>query len=803
MFKIAVICGGPSLERGISLNSARSILDHLPNKDIEIHPLYVDQNKNFYSMHPARLYSNTPADFDFKLDNIAKKLNPTELKEFFREINITFPVIHGAFGEDGELQQLLESLGVPFVGPDSSSCKKMFQKHKASELLRENGFPTLPMLVLRKGQENIKEEIDNFFAQHHLKRAIVKPSSGGSSIGVSSVSTSAHAFESCSAIFNKNIDSHAIIEPFCLGSEFTVVVLQNMSGDPIALIPTEVEISYENHEIFDYRKKYLPTNLAIYHTPPRYKDAVIHEILAEAEKLFSLFKMRDFVRMDGWVMPDGTIYFTDFNPISGMEQNSFLFRQASVVGLTHQQVLQYIVKHACKRYRIDFPEVSPDADTQKTPVFVLFGGTNAERQVSLMSGTNVWLKLIKSERFNPTPMLYDPSGHVWKLPYSYALNHTVEEIHANCCSAEIGALKSERFIIAMLHSLGLDHAIPELPKKMSLEQFIEKAQAEKAFVFIAMHGGVGEDGTLQTQLESLGVAYNGSSSHASSLCMDKYVTGQTILKANQPNLQSLIKRILNVSDTLAYSSDQYRQLWSSICKELQSEKLIIKPRADGCSAGIVVLLNANDLEKYCRFIHQKFSFLPPGSFFNQNAPIEMPAGGAVDYILEPYIETDQIAIQKNFLEHKQKSGWLEFTVGVLEESRKYYSLNPSITVAEGSILTLEEKFQGGTGVNITPPPESIISAEAMQAIKGQVEKAAEILGIQNYARIDVFFNRDSHTLVVIEANTLPALTPSTVIFHQALAENPPMTPIVFLEKLIDSGMLARSEEALPSLALSI
>ena len=66
---------------------------------------------------------------------------------------------------------------------------------------------------------------------------------------------------------------------------------------------------------------------------------------------------------------------------------------------------------------------------------VLFGGSTAERQVSLMSGTNVWLKLRRSSRYLPEPYLLDPQGEVWQLPYALCLNHTVEEIYENCLEA--------------------------------------------------------------------------------------------------------------------------------------------------------------------------------------------------------------------------------------------------------------------------------------------------------------------------------------------------------------------------------
>ena len=89
--RIAVICGGPSAERGISLNSARSVLDHLSGLGWRIAPFYVDTAKNFYRLSPAQLYSNTPGDFDFKLASGAERLDKAGFIAALREADLVFP----------------------------------------------------------------------------------------------------------------------------------------------------------------------------------------------------------------------------------------------------------------------------------------------------------------------------------------------------------------------------------------------------------------------------------------------------------------------------------------------------------------------------------------------------------------------------------------------------------------------------------------------------------------------------------------------------------------------------------------
>lgn len=782
-FKLALICGGPSQERGISLNSARSVMDHLTSELLTVIPIYVDYQKQFYKISTGQLYSNTPADFDFKLKQTATKLDKHALEDMLKSVDLVFPVIHGAFGEDGELQSLLESLQVPFVGNSSACCRWMFRKDQAAKTLRENGFATLPQAVFKKGEIDHFQVIEKFFQHEDLKRAIVKPAIGGSSIGVSSVATPEEAYAKVNEIFSKGLCEHALLEPFCVGKEFTVVLFENLKGEPVALIPTEVDLSYDHHQIFDYRKKYLPTNQAVYHTPPRFAPAIVDQIRKEAEQIFKLFGMRDFVRLDGWVMPNGTLIFTDINPVSGLEQNSFLFRQAAVVGLTHRDALTYILKRACSRYGISFPsKLINDHAHSKMPVYVLFGSRNAERQVSLMSGTNVWLKLLQSKHHTPYPFLYDPQGDVWELPYCVTLNHTVEEIFANCQTSHEERQAWLPLKDKVCSQLELESSKEQSPRKMALECFLKSAIDEKAFVFIALHGGEGENGTLQRKLESYRIPFNGSHAESSALCMDKYMTGQIVQSLGDPDLQTIPKKCIRIGRS---GCDHQ---WQEFTQELACNRLIIKPRSDGCSAGIVLLKCAEDLERYCSFIQQKIPYIPPYSFPNQSAPIEMPTSDIEEFLLEPYIETDLIVIEHLQLKHTPREGWIELTVGVLENQGIYQALNPSITIAEGAVLSLEEKFQGGTGINLTPPPEEILHRSSTEKVKRLVEKAARALGIQNYARLDVFFNRNTEKLLLIEANTLPGLTPSTVIYHQGLAEEPSLPPLALLEKMIASKL---------------
>lgn len=778
------------MERGISLNSCRSVCDHLEDPAIDIEVIYFNFQKRAYKISRAALYSNTPCDFDFKLAKHGQKLTKRQLASYFKKADLVFPIMHGNFGEDGQIQTLLEKSKAKYIGSSSLACKTAFHKFKANELIRQQNFHALPSVLLKSHLPKYKnlDELEKFFKENKLKRAIVKPVSGGSSIGVHSVTTPMEALKAMQDIFSKKLDTQAVAEPFCEGKEFTVVLLQNRFGQPVALIPSEIETSYNDNQIFDFRKKYLPTRKVRYHCPPRFADEEIERIQIMAEQIFHLFGMRHFARFDGWLLPDGNIWFSDLNPISGMEQNSFLFQQGAQIGMSHRDVLMHIIRRACQEYGIPEPKITHTENEKKKRVNVLGGGTSAERQVSLMSATNVWLKLQQSKKYHPELFLMTSDDEVWSLPYNLALNHTVEEISMAIRNAaeNTDLLKRHQDHVLLRLALlpGEANITLFLPQKMTLEQFI----AQDGFIFLGLHGGIGEDGTLQELLTKHKKRFNGSRAAASRLCMDKYATGQRLNTLILQEIYTAEKKIFQIDffDTLK-KPQQWQNFWVGLKKELKGSDYIIKPVDDGCSAGICRISTYTDLQKYLHFARIGAPEIPNHTLKDQHGIIEMPSQTMKRIMLERFIRTDKANIVNNKLRWDRKNDWIEVTVAVIGKKGHLHALNPSMTVSMGHILSLEEKFQGGTGINITPPPENYVKKEAIEKAKQHIELAANTLEIEGYARLDAFMHTQTGEVYIIEANTLPALTPSTVLFHQSLAEPDPLYPRELLEKIIELG----------------
>ncbi|KAL9260564.1 D-alanine--D-alanine ligase-like protein [Drosera capensis] len=859
VLRVGVVCGGPSAERGISLNSARSVLDHLQSDYMRVSCYYIDTKLNAFAISPAQVYSNTPADFDFKLGSLAWGF--PSLSDFAEHlaasVDIVFPVIHGRFGEDGGLQEILEKSEVPYVGTRSNECRTAFDKYEASLELDRLGFFTVPSFIV-KGSESNEAGLAVWFQQNQLDtragKVVVKPTRAGSSIGVTVAYGVADAFKKAHEIISEGIDDKVLVEVFLDGGrEFTAIVLDVGNGvdcQPVALLPTEVELQVDDGRdqdvIFNYRRKYLPTQQVSYHTPPRFPLDVIASIREGASLLFERLGLCDFARIDGWFLPSpaplsfsgqkfgrtdsGFVLFTDINLISGMEQTSFLFQQASKVGLSHPTILRSVVLHACKRFHnlsfyADKPRYllgrsnnSPSKQSFQheklvRKVFVIFGGDTSERQVSLMSGTNVWLNLQGFEDLEvipcllaPTTSLYKEKGgmelcmsstSIWNLPYSLVLRHTTEEVLTACIEASepVQAAVSSELRKQVMNDLliglreqqwfsGFDVS-EEQAVRYSLKEWIKLAKLVQATVFIAVHGGIGEDGTLQSLLEAEGVPYTGPGVQASEVCMDKVAASLALKHLSDFGVLTINKEVLRMEDVIDMPISR---IWSELTSKLQCQSICVKPARDGCSTGVARLCGVEDLGVYVKALQDRLLRIPPNSFSKAHGTIEMPNPPPKHLIFEPFIETDEIKVssKSHQLIWEGKSRWVEVTVGVIGKCGSMHALSPSITVKEsGEVLSLEEKFQGGTGINLTPPPASIMREEALKKCKQWIELIADTLQLEGFSRIDAFVNVDSGEVLVIEVNTVPGMTPSTVLIHQALAEQPPMYPRQFFRTLLD------------------
>ncbi len=244
-------------------------------------------------------------------------------------------------------------------------------------------------------------------------------------------------------------------------------------------------------------------------------------------------------------------------------------------------------------------------------------------------------------------------------------------------------------------------------------------------VFLGLHGKYGEDGCTQGLLELLGVPYTGSGVLASALGMDKAMARKILAWTG-----------IDVPRSLVVTPRDWNRDPESIVNRIQEEisfPCVVKPIREGCSTAVTRVATSGGLER----------------------------------ALTTAWQWDPTALVEEFIEG------VEVTCGVLEDDFPV-ALTPSETIPTEEILSLEDKFLYGKGENKTP---ARVPATVLEEIKKTAVLTFSTLGLRGYARIDMFVRKDGR-ITVLEPNTLPGMTPSTVLFHQAAAAGLTQTDLI-------------------------
>jgi D-alanine-D-alanine ligase len=436
-------------------------------------------------------------------------------------------------------------------------------------------------------------------------------------------------------------------------------------------------------------------------------------------KAMRILGITNLMRIDGFLTHDGRIVIFDPNTLSGMAPSSFLFRQAAEMGMSHTKLINHLIETELQSYgMLDTLKQKnkgvASMKSNKIRVGVLLGGRSNEKEISLESGRNIVYKL-SPDKYEAIPLFVDKNLELHQLDTRTLVQNSTKEIEEH-----LGSCKKIAW-----------SALPHLVD----------------FVFIGLHGGEGENGTIQGTLETLGLPYNGSSVLASSLCMDKYRTNSFL--ASQ-GFSVPAHRFVEASDW----HDSKEEIIAAIEKTI-GFPVVVKPHDDGCSVFVSKAHNQKELEAALALLFQK---------------------GKTGALVEEYIVG------------------MELTVGVIGNTNPQ-ALPPSQAVANEGILSIEEKFLPGAGENKTPAP---LPEEALLLVKQTMEKIYAAVGCSGYARIDCFYQSEKQSktgkprVVIIEINNLPALTPATCLFHQAAELG--IKPMDFIDKLIQLGFEKHLEQ---------
>lgn len=303
-----VLYGGDSNESEISRLSGKAVYEALRQSSL-------GQQLRYFDLQENRL--------------------PSELDA---ESSIILPMLHGAYGEDGQLQAELEAQGIHFCGSDSKSSQITIHKPSTKKCASEVGVQVIPQIILRREDELVFEEIEEMFGNEF----VIKPASEGSSRGLALIQSS----DEWDYWLNENasIQGEWLLEKRIYGKELSVGVL----GTEVLGV---VEIQIPGSGIYDYEQKY-QRNDTRYLCPAPIHESLEKEIQESALKVFQACGCRDFARVDFlYDESEEQLYFLEINTIPGMTPSSLLPKSAAAKGYHFEQLIHTMVKPCLERYR--------------------------------------------------------------------------------------------------------------------------------------------------------------------------------------------------------------------------------------------------------------------------------------------------------------------------------------------------------------------------------------------------------------------------------------------------------------------
>ncbi|ALQ09233.1 MULTISPECIES: D-alanine--D-alanine ligase [Pseudoalteromonas] len=294
--KVAVLLGGNSAEREVSLKSGQAVLNALQSSGIDA-IAFDPQSRSLW-----------------------------ELKEL--NVERVFIALHGRGGEDGTVQGALEFMNLPYTGSNVLGSALAMDKIRCKHLFKSAGLSTAPYAVV-----DAKKGFDAVAIMDEFKKVMVKPSHEGSSIGMAQASNAQELEEALANAFK--FDSQVLVEQWITGREFTVTVL----GDEVQPV---IEMTTPNG-FYDYQAKY-QSSTTQYHCPAnlsKHDTEHLQEISLDA---FDLVGASGWGRVDAMQDEQGHFYLLEVNTVPGMTEKSLVPMAAKANGASFEQLVVRILE---------------------------------------------------------------------------------------------------------------------------------------------------------------------------------------------------------------------------------------------------------------------------------------------------------------------------------------------------------------------------------------------------------------------------------------------------------------------------
>lgn len=300
--RVVVACGGVSGERDVSLRSGKAVAEGLATFCDTI-CVDVTSIRTFLETWPT-----------YQADGV-------------------FIALHGGWGEDGRFQSALETWGIPYTGSRAQGCMLAMDKGVARVLFEKEGVPIAPGFSLKKADRGL---IDPLQWLSEWECVVVKPSCGGSTIGVTIASSVEKINEGLETAFE--LENSVVVEKFIPGSELTVAVFEGEEGS-VALPPVEMR---PQSGFYDYESKY-SSGKTEYLCPAPLDEKTIESLKTHALRAHKALHCSVYSRVDFRRDPSGALYALEVNTAPGMTATSLVPKAAAAHGWGFPELLRRIV----------------------------------------------------------------------------------------------------------------------------------------------------------------------------------------------------------------------------------------------------------------------------------------------------------------------------------------------------------------------------------------------------------------------------------------------------------------------------
>ncbi len=348
--KIVVLAGGLSTERDVSLSSGAGICKTLREKghDAFLMDVYLgfpydsDKLEEVFTLPGAGLeiaegIKTTEPDLEAvkasRKDQSDCYLGPN-VAEICRLADVVFMALHGDVGENGKLQATFDVLGIKYTGPNYLGSALAMDKGITKQIFKMAGVPT-PMGTALK-----KSKMDTPLADLGLKLpVVVKPCSGGSSIGVYIVNTEDEYKDAIANSFR--YEDEVVIEPYIKGREFACGIIDGKALPVIEIIPKTGFFDYANKYQAGATEEICPANIP---------DEVAERMQRATELAFKALKLDVYSRADFLWDDNNDIYCLEVNTLPGMTSASLLPKEAKAAGIEYGDLCELIIQKSLERY---------------------------------------------------------------------------------------------------------------------------------------------------------------------------------------------------------------------------------------------------------------------------------------------------------------------------------------------------------------------------------------------------------------------------------------------------------------------